>query len=66
MVRVNNKFDLEWEEGLTVETLLQRLKFSFPMIIVSVNGQMVAKEQYATHQIPDDAQVQVLHMIAGG
>jgi sulfur carrier protein len=66
MVRVNDKFDLEWEEGLTVETLLQELKFSFPLIVVSVDGEMVARDQYATHEIPDGAQVKVLHMTAGG
>ena len=66
MIRVNDKFEVEWDNGMTVAQLLKRLKFSFPLIIVSVNGVMVPKEEYATRHIPDDAEVKVLHMTAGG
>jgi thiamine biosynthesis protein ThiS len=66
MICVNDKFEIEWEEGMTVQQLLKRLKFSFPLIVVSVNGVLVAKDEYATRQIPVDAQVKVLHMTAGG
>jgi len=66
MIRVNNKFEIEWHDGMTVEQLLEQLKFSFPLIIVSVDGVLVPKDEYATRQIPDGAQVKVLHMTAGG
>ncbi len=66
MIRVNDKFEIEWEEGMTVTRLLERLKFSFPLIIVSVDGVLVPKDEYATHQVPNGAQVKVLHMTAGG
>jgi sulfur carrier protein len=66
MIHVNGKFDVEWEQGITVAEMLVRLKFSFPLLIVSVNGEMVPKEEYATRQIPDHAEVKVLHMTAGG
>jgi thiamine biosynthesis protein ThiS len=66
MIRVNDKFEVAWEEGMTVTELLKRLKFSFPLIIVSVDGVLVPKEEYATRQIPDRAEVKVLHMTAGG
>lgn len=66
MIRVNDKFEVEWQEGLTVAELLERLKFSFPLIIVSVDGVMVPKGEYATRCIPDNAEVKVLHMTAGG
>ena len=66
MIRVNDKFEVAWEEGMTVTELLKRLKFSFPLIIVSVDGVLVPKEEYATRQLPDEAEVKVLHMTAGG
>jgi sulfur carrier protein len=66
MIRVNDKFELEWEEGMTVMRLLERLKFSFPLIIVSIDGVLVSKDQYARRQVPHGAEVKVLHMIAGG
>ena len=66
MIHVNNKFEIEWHDGMTVEKLLDQLKFSFPLIIVSVDGVLVPKDEYAIRQIPDGAQVKVLHMTAGG
>jgi thiamine biosynthesis protein ThiS len=66
MICVNDKFEVDWEEGMTVALLLKRLKFSFPLIIVSVDGVLVPQGEYATRRIPEDAQVKVLHMSAGG
>jgi len=66
MIHVNDKFEIEWYDGMTVEKLLERLKFSFPLVIVSVDGMLVPKDEYDTRPIPDGAQVKVLHMTAGG
>jgi sulfur carrier protein len=66
MIRVNDKFEVEWEEGTTVARLLERLNFSFPLVIVSIDGALVTKDEYASRQIPDGAQVKVLHLVAGG
>lgn len=66
MIHVNDKFEIEWEEGMTVARLLERLRFSFPLIVVSIDGVLVPKDEYATRQVPDRAQVKVLHMTAGG
>jgi thiamine biosynthesis protein ThiS len=66
MISVNGKFEVPWEEGMTVSDLLRELKFSYPLIIVSVDGVLVQKEEYATRQVPDHSEVKVLHMIAGG
>ena len=66
MIRVNDKFEVEWEEGMTVTELLKQLRFTFPLIIVSVDGVLVPQEDYATRHIPDSAEVKVLHMTAGG
>ena len=66
MIRVNNRSDMEWEEGLTVSELLERLRYSFPHIIVKVNGEVVPPEEFPTRAIPDGADVRVIHLIAGG
>jgi len=66
MVRVNDKFDIQWQEGMTVEDLLAACNFTYPSVVVLVNGQPVPREAYGTFQIEDDADVKVLHMIAGG
>ena len=66
MIRVNNRDELEWEEGLTVSALLARFRYTFAHIIVSINGEVVPREEYHTRTIPDGADVRVIHLIAGG
>lgn len=66
MIRVNNKFDVEWREGMTVDSILEILKFTFPMIVVSVNGKVIPKSEYGTTTIEDHDQVRVIHLVAGG
>ena len=66
MIRVNNRDETAWEEGLTVSVLLQRFRYTFPHIIVKIDGQTIPPEEYPTRIIPDGANVQVIHLIAGG
>jgi sulfur carrier protein len=66
VILVNNRDKVEWEEGLTVSALLERFRYTFPHIIVKINGEVVPREQYPTRTIPDDADVWVIHLIAGG
>jgi len=66
MIRVNNRDEIEWREGLTVSDLLEQLRYSYPHIIVSINGKVIYREEYHTQAIPDGADVRVLHLSAGG
>ncbi|HEY74739.1 MAG TPA: sulfur carrier protein ThiS [Thermoflexia bacterium] len=66
MIRVNNRDEVEWEEGMTVSDLLERMRYTFPHIIVKVDGEVVPREEYPTRTIPDGADVRVIHLIAGG
>jgi len=66
VILVNNRDEVEWEEGLTVSTLLERFRYTFPHIIVKVDDEVVPREEYPTRTIPDDADVWVIHLIAGG
>jgi len=66
LILVNNGEELEWEEDLTVSDLLTRLPYTFPIIIVYVNGEMVCREDYSSRTIPDGAAVRAIHLIAGG
>ena len=66
VIRVNDKFDVEWQEGMTVSSVLEVLKFTFPMIVVSVNGKVVPRSEYGTTTIENNDEVKVIHLIAGG
>ena len=52
--------------GMTVRDLLKEKSFVFPLLVVRINGKLVSREQYDAEQIPDDAEVQVLHLMSGG
>jgi len=66
VILVNRRDPVEWREGVTVADLLKQLRFTFPHIIVSVDGELVPRADYLTHTIPDGADVRVVHLMAGG
>jgi sulfur carrier protein len=66
MIHVNNQYNVEWRAGMTVQDLLDALKFSFRMIVVKINGQVVLRPDFATTPVPENAEVQAIHLIGGG
>lgn len=66
MIIVNNKEKLEWHEGMTVQDVLDNMGFVYRRITVSVNNQLVPKEDYETYKVPDNADVNVFHLAHGG
>ena len=61
-----NENIVEWHENLTVTELLKIMKYTFPMLIVKVDGEIVKKNQYGLFLIPEDADVKVIHLMSGG
>lgn len=66
MIIVNNRDKLEWQEDMTVRDVLEKMKYTFSLITVTVNGELVRKVDYDTHKIPDKADVSVFHLAHGG
>ncbi len=66
MIRVNDKWNLDWKPGMTVKDSLTALEFTHHHIVVSVNGILIPLEDYATHPVADGDQVRVVHVIGGG
>jgi sulfur carrier protein len=65
MIEVNGR-TVDWEEGMTVEELLEKMNYTFPKIIVRVNGSVVEKKLWPKYLVPDQSSVQAHHLIAGG
>jgi thiamine biosynthesis protein ThiS len=57
---------MEWEGGMTVDALLKKCNFTFPLIIVKVNDTLVPKEDYTSYVIRDNDDVKVIHLTSGG
>jgi sulfur carrier protein len=65
MITVNGR-DFPWEEGLTVEKLLQKKGYTFPAIVVIINGNSVPEAEFHNTKIWDGDEVKAIHLIAGG
>jgi sulfur carrier protein len=66
MIKVNGQYDVEFAPGMTVQDLLDALKFSFRMIVVKIDGKVVLRTDFATTEVPDGSEVQAIHLISGG
>ena len=67
MIRVNDgQFEVKWKKGMTVQSLLQECKLSYPMLLVALNGRVVPPEKYAAHSLADGDAVMVRHLVSGG
>jgi thiamine biosynthesis protein ThiS len=66
MITINQRDVLPWREDMTVQDLLDTLSYSFPRIIVSIDGVAVPHDAYAMTPVPDEADVRVIHLMAGG
>ena len=65
MICVNQE-EMEWTPGMTIQDILNRRKYTFPMIVVKVGDKIVPRKDYSSFQVPDGAEVQVVHLISGG
>jgi len=65
MIRVNGKKH-PWREGMTIEDLLKELDNSHHYVVIRINNKHVSKPHFDKTLIPDDAEVFLLPMIAGG
>jgi len=57
---------LEWKEGMTVRDLLTLKRFTFPLLVVTVNDDFIDQKSYDTALIPEGANVKVVHLMSGG
>ena len=64
-ITVNGK-TVKYIENESVSDLLKRMHYTFPLIIVKINGQLIKKKQYDTTMIQNESDIKVVHMISGG
>ena len=64
-ITVNGK-NISYMKDESVTELLKRMRYTFPLIIVKINGKLVKKKDYKVTIIPDNADVKVVHLISGG
>ena len=66
MIRVNDKWDVQFRSNMTVHDLLRACDFTHRHLVVSVNGALVQPEEFDAYNLADGDQVRVVHVIGGG
>lgn len=63
---LNNRNEEFQQEQLTINELLDEKNFTFKMLVVKVNGELVKRRDFDSVTIKDGDDVMVLHLITGG
>ena len=64
-IKINGKV-VDWIENETVKDLLKRMRYTFPLVVVKINENVVPRKDFSEAKIPDNSKVAVIHMISGG
>ena len=66
IISLNNRSEEIKADFMTINELLQHKNFTFKMLVIKVNGILIAKDQYDQQKIKDGDEVMILHLISGG
>ena len=64
-IEVNGR-KIDWVENETIKQLLRRMRYTFPLVVVKINNEVVPRKDFSEVKIPDNSKVAVIHMISGG
>ena len=65
MIKVGNQ-TIAWREGLTISDLLSEINDPHPYAVVRIDQTYVSRPNFDKTIIPDDAEVFLIPMVAGG
>lgn len=65
-INLNNREEVFESEEMSINQLLAAKNFTFRMLVVKVNGELVKRHQFDQQMVRDGDDVMVLHLITGG
>ncbi|MCD4797040.1 MAG: sulfur carrier protein ThiS [Candidatus Cloacimonetes bacterium] len=51
---------------MTIDKILRIMNYTFKMLVIKVNGELIKKEEYGTKNVPVNSVVKIIHLISGG
>ena len=57
---------VEFVKGETISELLKRMNYKFPLVVVKVNGEVIATGKYKETKFPDKSTIDIIHLTSGG
>ena len=64
-IEVNGR-KFNWVENETIKQLLKRMKYTFPLVVVKINKEVIPRKDFSNVIVPDNSIIDVIHMISGG
>lgn len=64
-IEVNGK-TVDWIKNETIQELLRRMKYTFPLVIVKIDEKIVSRSDFSIVKVPNNSKIAVIHMISGG
>ena len=65
MIQINGKA-FPWRTGMTVSDLLSEMGDPHPYAVVRINEQRITRPFFDTTVVPDDSEIFLIPLIAGG
>ena len=65
MLRVNEE-NISWKKGMNIQDILEVCEYTYHSLLVKVDGKLVKRKDWEDFEVPDDVEVQVIHMMTGG
>ncbi len=65
-INLNNTYEVLDGDRMSVSDLLRVKNFSFRLLVIKVNGQLIRKNDYDSTIVKDGDTVVVLHLVSGG
>lgn len=65
-INLNNRLEKFAVEELSIQEIIHIKNYTFPRVVVKLNGILVKKPQYAETTIKEGDKLEIIHMISGG
>lgn len=65
-IKLNNREEIFETDQMTISELLAAKNFTFKMLVVKVNAELVRRHEYDKKVVNEGDDVMVLHLITGG
>lgn len=63
---LNNREETIEGDRITIQKLLEIKNFTFRMLVIKINGNLIKKDQYSNAVVKNGDNVTVLHLVSGG
>lgn len=65
-ITLNNRNENFSEDHYSIKEIFTEMNFTFPRVIVKLNGKLIRKPAYAETMLTEGDNLEVIHLISGG